>query len=77
MPASSEKRRYTDHNKKERERRFFIQKQFQDLKTVLGLLPTASKINILKEAQLECSALTIQCDTLVSYLLLVLKLGKL
>ena len=43
-----------------------MQRQFQDLKVILDLSPSTSKINILKEAQLECSTLKMQSDCLVS-----------
>ena len=67
MPSTSTSaKKFTDHNKKERERRFFMQRQFQDLKVILDLSPSTSKINILKEAQLECSTLKMQGDCLVS-----------
>ena len=65
MASSLEKRKSPDHNMKERERRCFIQSKFQDLRVVLDLKATASKINVLKEAQLECSALQIMSDNLV------------
>ena len=66
MSSITDKRKSPDHNLKERERRSYIKAKFQDLKFVLGLRPSVSKVNILKEAQMECSALKNMSDNLVS-----------
>lgn len=51
------RKKCADHNIKERARRSYIQSRFQELKEILGLKVTSSKLNVLKESVVECQLL--------------------